>query len=344
MHNVFRVAPVAFLTAVSTIGLLQDAATLVDFAGDRPAPVLTQIVWKSTWAGDSKVTEPPKISFDDDSGKFDDLPEILFSVCKEMLSPGNEMAARANQYGQIYRHSYTPASVAAFIAFLKTRISVDWDSVFTELNDMPKSRRLFGENGHDLLWHLELLDAFRHPDLDLLDQIARIPLDSLNPAKIFTIAHRTRASFLVLTIPRSKLTAIYDKVFRRHIPATCAFEIRYKRSVEPNYVRFSTLLPAFGKLVVNEDELTGRIESDELHWHGKSDLHICISLGTEKLCPPICKRPDTRVTFAMYRDHKTVDTFDVDYGSQLEIFGTLISDTRHVHIFKSIEGFEQFFP
>jgi len=129
MYAVFGVAPLAHLTAVSPTGPLQDTAALLDFVGERPAPVRTQIVCKSTWVADSNITHMPQILFEKPidtpfqsrpSVPFDELLTILFQVSGVILSRGSEMAARANQYGAIYRRNYTAASFAAFVVFFKT--------------------------------------------------------------------------------------------------------------------------------------------------------------------------------------------------------------------------------
>jgi len=126
---VLQQSPSSTLTAVSPTGPLQDTAALLDFVGERPAPVRTQIVWKSTWVADSNITHMPQILFEKPidtpfqsrpSVPFDELLTILFQVSGVILSRGSEMAARANQYGAIYRRNYTPTSFAAFVVFFKT--------------------------------------------------------------------------------------------------------------------------------------------------------------------------------------------------------------------------------
>jgi hypothetical protein len=75
MCCVFGVAPVPYLTQVSTRGLAQDLPTLVDFSGDNPAPVRNRIVWKIPSSGDPLVTERMGLSFD-----LEDLATFLFSI------------------------------------------------------------------------------------------------------------------------------------------------------------------------------------------------------------------------------------------------------------------------
>jgi hypothetical protein len=44
MYSVFGVAPLGHLTCISTTGRLQDSAALLDFAGNRPAPIHIQLL------------------------------------------------------------------------------------------------------------------------------------------------------------------------------------------------------------------------------------------------------------------------------------------------------------
>ena len=348
MYTVFGVAPLAQLTGVSTTGLLQNTLELLDFSGDRPGPVHTKIVWKSTWAADSNVTELPRISFEKPMytpfqarppAPSDELFHLLFRISGAMLSRGHEAAARANQQGVIYRRQYTPAAFAAFVAFLKTRVSSNVDEVMDELCQKPDPHD--GMEGHiqDLMWQLHLSGAFVSSGWDVVQRIPRV--QDLNPAgKVFTLADRPAATCVVLTVPRGKLAGIYEKIVQRGA-ASCSFEIRHKASEIGKSSSYYSIIPVFGQLIVNEDGLTGRIEADKAGWHGTSDLQVCAYLPTHILCMPVSKARRTHVSFAMYKDRATLDAFLGSYGKDLEIFHALLSDTNHVHCLKSVEGFEQ---
>jgi hypothetical protein len=348
MYALFGVAPLADLTGVSPMGRFQDTRILLDFSRKRHAPIQTQIVWKSTWSGDSNLTHLPKFSLDTPLETpfhdrpvlpSDDLLHFMVVISVEMLSTLNEMKARADEYGVIYRRHYTPASFAALIGFFKTRISSDVDKVLDEFVGVPDLHD--GLEGHlpDLIWQLQLSGAYVSPGSANVQRVRRIP-DPSQTAKIFTLTDRPPATCVVLTVPRGRLTAIYNKVFRQ-AEATCTFEIRLKPSGIGKSSPYASVIPIFGKLVVNDDGLTGRIEADKAHWHGTSDLQVCVYLPTHNLCLPVSKADRTHITFALYKDQGTLDSFKQDYGKELKIFETLLSDTKHVHCLTSVEGFEQ---
>lgn len=348
MFALFGVAPLAVLTGVSPMGRHQDTRILLDFTHKRHAPVHTQIVWKSTWSGDSNLTHLPKISLDTPLETpfhnrpvppSDDLLRFMVSISVEMLSKRNETAARADEYGVIYRRHYTPASFAALIGLFKARISSDVEEALEDFVGLPNPHD--GLEGHlpDLMCQLHLSGAYVSPGWETVQQVRRIP-DPSQTAKIFTLTDRPPATCVVLTVPRGRLTAIYYKIFRQ-AEATCTFEMRLKPSGIGKSSSYASVIPIFGKLIVNNDGLTGRIEADKAHWHGTSDLQVCVYLPTHILCLPISKADRTHVTFAMYENQATLDSFKQDYGKDLKIFDTLLSDTRHVHCLTSVEGFEQ---
>jgi hypothetical protein len=151
MCNVLGLAPIPYLTGITTRGLLQDVPILFDFSGDRPAPGLRRVVWKIPSSGDSRITEPPTLTFD-----AKDFVKFIVSIYEDMFirpqQPGSPQ-------GTTKPHYYTPASFAALLAFLRPRISVDWDltmSLFLEELEspfLPWQAYLCGAGGAtQLLW------------------------------------------------------------------------------------------------------------------------------------------------------------------------------------------------
>ena len=123
MCNIFGVAPLPYLTGVTSRGLAQDLPTLFDFSGERPAPGLCRIVWKIPSSGDSCVTEQMNLSFDSE-----DLAKLLLSVYTEMLS-NVVQSHRSGRNDNLKKlpDMYTNSSFAALLAFIKRRVIVDWD-------------------------------------------------------------------------------------------------------------------------------------------------------------------------------------------------------------------------
>ena len=127
MCNIFGVAPLPYLTQVTSRGLAQDLPTLFDFSGERPTPGLCRIVWKIPSSGDSYVTEQMKVSFDSN-----DFAKLLLSVYTDMLPhllQSHPVERNDNSKKQL--KMYTNSSFAALLAFIKRRVSVDWDEVLT---------------------------------------------------------------------------------------------------------------------------------------------------------------------------------------------------------------------
>jgi hypothetical protein len=202
----------------------------------------------------------------------------------------------------IYRRHYTPASLAAFVAFLKTRVTSEVDDILVDFCDGRDVYDGLDGNLLDLLWQLLIRGTFVTPDWDVVKRLPRAP-DPHQTAKIFTLANRPPLTCVVLTVPRRKLKAIYDKVFRK-ADATCSFEIRYKTT---NSSKYNSIIPIFGKLLLDEDGLTARIDPDPAHWHGTSDLLVCVYLPTHTFClGPAYKANKSYITFHLYRDWATM--------------------------------------
>ena len=130
MCNLLGVAPLAYLTGTSTRALLQDFPILFDFSGKQPSPLLTSIVWKVPTSGDSKVTDPMKVSFDDNN-----ISSLLLNIYDSMFANPNE-----NTDSKEFCDQYTHAGFAALLAFVKRRVYVDWEIALAQFCTKFKAR------------------------------------------------------------------------------------------------------------------------------------------------------------------------------------------------------------
>ncbi|HMD13979.1 MAG TPA: hypothetical protein VKI62_05095, partial [Bacteroidota bacterium] len=154
MCNLLGVAPLAYLTGTSTRGLLQDSAILFDVSGNLPAPLVTSIVWKRPTSGDSKVTDPMKVSFDDNN-----FSSLLINIYDSMFANPNE-----NTVSKEFRDEYTHAGFAALLAFVKQRVYVDWEIALAQFCTNFKAK-YSGEERHftDLLWNVYFFGVLSQP-------------------------------------------------------------------------------------------------------------------------------------------------------------------------------------
>jgi hypothetical protein len=131
MCNILGVAPIPYLTSITTRGLLQDLPILFDYSGERPAPGNRRIIWKFPSSGDSRIIAKPALSFNTNG-----FVQVLVAIYEEMFIC---LQQAGSPEGTSKPHYYTPASFAALLAFLKPRISVDWDQTMRLFLDSLRS-------------------------------------------------------------------------------------------------------------------------------------------------------------------------------------------------------------
>ena len=138
----------------------------------------------------------------------------------------------------------------------------------------------------------------------------------------------------VITIPRSKLNVIYDKVRVSHDldPISIVFDAYLY-----GFGRFQSVQPIFGKVVPSANSETGTIKEDKDGWYGTSDLNICVFFPTYA-----CLVNDPReaeVWVATIPEAHAVDAFLPIFGDNLEIFRAKLFDNGNsVHLFESLPG------
>lgn len=93
MCNLLGVAPLPYLTGVTTRGLSQDLPMLFDFWKERPAPGLNRVVWKIPSQGDSRVTEKMRLSFDTE--------HFLLRFTTSCSLINNNLEVQKENYGRI---------------------------------------------------------------------------------------------------------------------------------------------------------------------------------------------------------------------------------------------------
>ena len=334
MCNIFGVAPLPYLTQVTTRGLAQDLPTLYDFSGERPAPGLCRIVWKIPSSGDSCVTERMKVSFDSEH-----LANLFLLVYTQMLSHlVQSHGGGRNDNSKKQPEMYTNSSFAALLAFIKRRVSVDWDEALTTfMENLLDSHPSMEAHLIDLQTHLHFFDVAHFLNISTSPMIgegdstgARLPDAYQNTRGVLSFQYPPMFACIVLSVPRHRLEPLYEKCFRKLKKVKCVFQLHvHFRSARNIY---SSPLPIFGKLIMDTDGRDCQIEKDEDGWRGSSDLHFC-------LCVPTNMFLSTPHSISLNLSSNTsTNVFLADYGTELEIFKSDIIDETHVHIVKAIPG------
>jgi MYND finger len=367
MYHVFGVAPLAYVTCTSPIGLLQDTAGISSPFGAGPECVISQIVWKFPWSGDSvsNVRKPTKVSM-----AATELNDIILKVFLRMLKDPDALrlddTVSADYYRRVYRRRYNAVSYAAFLAFAKRRIDGDWDTIL-------KKSHHFWEYDLETQFQLHLFGVYTFPQfVDEMRQAADSARASYRHDPSFD--NPLGLKYVVLTVPSKSLRGMYNDLRQRsgkYNLDICYYQgersetpyrqghsnIRYDRV---NHV--SCFVPISGKLSISGDDKTGRIiESECVQWGGHlnderedfPDLHLVFYLPAALI--PVFTNPkeeDHIIRFGWDPERHTRDDFgnghrrrnrgfEASHPFDLKaIFKTTFTDAQHVHFLESIEGFE----
>ena len=326
MCNILGVAPLPYLTGITTRGLLQDVPTLFDFSGERPGPGLRRVIWKVPSSGDSRVTEQMKLTFHPD-----DFVNLLMSIYEEMFINTQQ---HGSPPGTTKPHHYTRASFAALLAFLKPRISVNWDQIISlfieELQRPPRSAKALCA---DLEAQLHFFGVFTTtvftPSTFRLHDV----WDSFPSTGVLSLKNPPATTIAVLSVPRRLLQPIYQKCVIKMAEVQCDFVIRLHDDYVSHHV-YSSPVPVFGSLKMDSDGQSCQIETDEAGWNGSSDVHFCLCLKTRALLnsSPGCK------FFSLNLWGSARKLFRNEYGKDVEIFRADLFDESKLRLVNSISG------
>jgi hypothetical protein len=351
--SVLGVAPLGFLTGISTRGLLQDMGSI----RDEPYSMLTRLVWKSPASGDDRADPTQmRLSISTDvlvsvlklvyTTLFEHEEELLFGIKAKLRSPITPP------------NMYTRSSFAAFVAFMKRRFCAPWETAVDSFMEKVLNRfeppvltlarrvaptvvdegRLFLT---DLVMQMHYHGVHRTglfldiESPDIIPALRNILSKDRHTTGLLGLACPPSVICIVLTVPRSRIEPIYRKAFREMKDVDCIFHARIHYAHDCYIVQASPI-PVFGKLVMDEDGFHCQIEKDDDGWHGQSDMHICLCVATQSL---LCFSPlQIKISLNMYPNARAKSLFHDHYGKELEVFKSALLDETNIRLVKSIPG------
>jgi len=329
MCNLLGVAPLPHLTGVTNRGFLQDLPTLFDFSGERPMPGVSRIVWKIPSSGDSRVTESMKLTWDSK-----DFVMFLESVYHFRFIEDQQVGAPRGT--PMPRH-YVMGSFAAFLAFIKPRLSIDWDrtmrALLEEIEKLPPALRT---SLQDLQAQLYLQGVYASSIWRKNGTLGNISAFSKSTG-ILSTPEPPPMTCVIISVPRSSLQPIYKKCVTDK-DVTCDFHLRIRNSrLQYAYDSYSPL-PIFGKLVMGGDGKSCKIMKDPMEWNGSSDAHFCVCVCTNLL---LTGDPEIASVSVNLSSHPTVTKlFQNHYGTELEIVRGNLLDESKVRLVSALPGYE----
>ena len=341
------VVPAPYITGVSAHSV--DEAYIED-----TQPVFNRINWKITTSLDPKSNPAEaKVSADPIT-----LAKLLYEVYLEMFAHESERYLQklkhpfTNPKGRFRfpQPRYSRSSFAAFLAYLKPRISIDWTDLMETLIKLLEKggtdQRLVGRNNLlELFLQLHLFGAYtKFPFDQRIDpppdcggtpispyRHDRGLLKSPSPAKI---------GCLILTVPRRKLRVLYKSCVEDGHRMNMLFQLHLHSKIFRE--TFTSLHPVFGKLTSLGDGRTCEIEPDSSGWFGQSDLHLCVLVPTWLL---LARNPkELEVSVWLYHEYSAMLLLRDVLGPDLEIFRARLLSTEYVHLCESLPGLKAPIP
>ena len=310
---------------------------------DEANPTLNRINWRLSSGLDPAL---PKIKLGCDP---EALANVLLEVYLEMFVFESiayfERMLQSTPYGRFRcpQPRYTRASFVQFLAYLRSRVSVDWNALMSHLCRLIETdeKLMLGPNSiRDFYLQLHLRGLYdRFPFGETMQSLRNVPsfptLSSYRHSEgILRYADPPMTTCLIITIPRRKLKIVYNACVDSGQRMNMIFQIHIMSKGEAN--TFSSVHPVFGKLSTRDDICT--ITRDLKGWFGQSDLHLCIYVPTFLLLMPHPKDVDISVRFQpemgtmlLLRDH---------LGIELEFFRARLLSSEYVHLVKCMPNLE----
>lgn len=318
MCSLFGVIPTPYVTGV-TMRARDD--TFIN----KTQPIFNRIQWKVTTTIDSNV-EPleTKLSFDPEP-----LADLLYSLYLKMFAY-ELIIKRVGHYNhESYQPQYSRGSYAAFLAFLKPRVNVEWEKCLDTFTQKLEKYPDFKDHFADTLLQFYLFGVYRasayRRDLtstvfnsNLSDQVAMLT--------------RQKSPCLVVTIPRSKLTVFSKKSIEKECHSHMIFEVDIVAGDMIN--TFASLQPIFGTL--NSIEANAcEIVRDASGWFGSSDLHVCLYVPSYLFQGKDLR--DLRVVVRCRKETRVDRVYkNTSLGANLEVFRSAMDANENVSFFEAL--------
>jgi MYND finger len=338
MCTVLGIVPAAYLNGTTS-------QAYHEYHDSRPhmaIPLTNRIMWVMTKAGGHMV----QFNRVTPTCDMDSILKFLFVLYKYMFEFEMEKTRQLNG-----SHAYTKYTFATLLRYFKQRMfGIDWKQcVMTFLAVLFKDSEVEGTTAvgrvlPELFAQIALCDVYVGGFSDILAGPS-IPLLGLrNPPD---------PCAMVITVPRSKLHRIYDKLSTDASRTPIAFQLYMRnqscgdkdcKCVE-ECVPITCVQTVFGKLVVSANGKSATIEEDQSKWDGMSDLHVCGYFSSQFIRAwgnTGDKQRPFNFGVALARTRETVKLFEPELGKYLEVWNTGLGHTTDsVHFFDRLPGLKR---
>ena len=265
------------------------------------------------------------------------LADFLFSVYRNIFAAENMMELLKNPSLKSLSNHYTRNSFVALLAFVKAKVSTDWDQIiafFIDFIESDASIRLWLHHHQDLLCQLHLCNLFT---VGTLRPSFVEGLRSPSPQDRF---HRWKdvppVVCVVLKVPRPNIKILEDMD-----PDEILTPSLECQSSGPNFLNVhSSLQFVFGDLElerpVPKGESAFKILEDHKGWEGRSDLIVTFYMPTWILLN--CESENVKIGLQFHASASIKASLRAKLGMFLVIYSTTLTDTEHLQLVRERPG------
>jgi MYND finger len=315
-----------------------------EFHDSRPhtaIPLTNRIMWVLMKTGD------PLVDFDRGapSVDLDAFAKFLFDLYNNMFA--FESSQTRDLTGN---HAYTRYTFAVLLRYFMRRIiSIDWRDCIMKVIDLlvkecQKNEKLVRLEMGELFIQLALTEVYT----GAIDNGSWVVPGGRTSIGVLGKHNPPDPCIIVLTVPRSSLQKIYDKLSTHAAPPPIAFQLFAKKDqcLEKDckcleeYCTVSCVQTVFGRLVPSSNGHSGTIEEDQSGWEGTSDLHVCAYFSSLMLRDWIHSN-DGVLNFgvALTPTNETVKVFEPELGATLTVWTVCFGQASDaVHFFDRLPG------
>jgi hypothetical protein len=249
-------------------------------------------------------------------------------------------------------HAYTRYTFSALLRYFKRRIvNIDWRECISKtvellIQECQNNEKIVRLEMGELFIQLALTDVYtggvgaKYSDPPDAEPVIGV-LQRHNPPDPCVV---------VITVPRSHLQQIYDKLSTHAAPPPIAFQLYAKKEkcdakdcdcIE-EYCTVSSVQAIFGKLTPTANGHSGTIEEDHSGWEGTSDLHICAYFSSLMLRSWIHGNAGPlKFGVTLTPTNETVKVFGPKLGASLSVWNVCLGHAADaVHFFDRLPGLE----
>jgi len=285
-----------------------------------------RITWKRPTTGDSVIASQPHLPFRIPiSFEPENLGKLLFDVYLKMFASDDTMSHLSNPLKSLNDSEivhYIREAFAVFLAIVKRRVSVDWDSTMASFFDrLTTDRSLFMgvPNCQDLCTHLHLAGVYDH-------EFICTPFAKVGRFRGWDWVPLTVS--VILVVPRNKLGVLSDADPNK-VGTPVLHGNLFGRTT---HNIFASLRVGFGKVSLSgTDARPGVVfEPDPSSWAGTSPLIVSFSVPSRTLH---IEHPDVMsITLGLRSTPKTSTMFMSKLGMFLTIFTAPLMDRSQVFV------------